>query len=1084
MNSFKSARFTCVLILLTACSLGVAEDPVNIPDPALKAAVMEALGQTTDPTPADMLNLTAMMNASNRGITDLTGLEYAQNLAQVNLGGNQVEDISILAGLTRLREVGLSWNRLTDISALGGLTELTYLEVTANQITDIGPLAGLTKLRVLYVNENQIGSLTPLVGLTNLQTLGIGGTSTTDLSPLAALIQLTDLNANGNSIRDVGPLAGLTALTTLGLRNNQIADVGPLSNLTNLIHLDLHADSVPNVNQVADISPLAGMINMKNLTLAGNPIRDISVLANMTQLEILDLDRTGVADLTALTGLTNLLHLSLEGNQIADVGPLAGLTGLTYLRLGSNQVQDISPLGGLTALERLELQDNQIEDCQPVAGLTKLTYLHLGSNRTSSLLCLSGLINLEFLFLYGNQIVDVAPLASLTGLLCLNCDWNQIVDISPLSTLTRLTSLALNSNRVSDIAALAALSSVQGLDLDNNLVEDISPLAGLTALTSLNLGRNAVTDISALTGLTRLMELRLSGNPLHPKACFVDIPRIKANNPGIAIHYDGCINLPQRLTVSSTPGGAVVMPGEGIFEYAWGELVPVEAVAEEGYQFTHWSGTAVDPNIMLDPSAIHTSVFMDSDHSLTAHFKPQDQPWKTVYFNDFQDGVGLEWSCDLLDVTPVGARRFLGQFGNDIVTLVLTDLPFHTHARLSFDLFAIRSWDGNGDVWGLGPDHWALTVGGQTTLLDTTFDNHPYEIYNDLFGSGREATDWQTQAFPGNFPEQQHQTQTGAAEINSLGYLHRDYGVPQDAVYHVNSAYEHAEHTMTLGFSASGLQELTDESWGLDNVRVEVLTVAEPEVTLTVSSTLGGAVTAPGEGIFAYANCAEVDVVAEAEHGYYFVGWTGSAVDSRLVADPSAASTTVTVCDNVSLVAEFAPACMVVFDFPLDSDPGWARSGQWEFGIPTGQRCGAWGNNDPAGGHTGSNVFGVNLDGCYDPGAGPLYSLVAGPFDLSAHGDVKLSFWRWLNADWCEYVRSSVEVSTDGMTWDTLWQHSVYGGITDLDWTRCTYRVPQADCQPTVYVRWSYQVIRPLAYSYTGWNIDDIQLSGCLGCAR
>jgi hypothetical protein len=37
-----------------------------------------------------------------------------------------------------------------------------------------------------------------------------------------------------------------------------------------------------------------------------------------------------------------------------------------------------------------------------------------------------------------------------------------------------------------------------------------------------------------------------------------------------------------------------------------------------------------------------------------------------VYFNDFESGAGPEWSNTTTDITPVGARRFLGQFGNHL----------------------------------------------------------------------------------------------------------------------------------------------------------------------------------------------------------------------------------------------------------------------------------------------------------------------------------------------------------------------------------------------------------------------------------
>ena len=48
-----------------------------------------------------------------------------------------------------------------------------------------------------------------------------------------------------------------------------------------------------------------------------------------------------------------------------------------------------------------------------------------------------------------------------------------------------------------------------------------------------------------------------------------------------------------------------------------------------------------------------------------------------------------------------------------------------------------------------------------------------------------------------------------------------------------------------------------------------------PSYDLTVSSTAGGSVTTPGEGVFTYDEGTVVDLIAEAEEGYRFVKWTG-----------------------------------------------------------------------------------------------------------------------------------------------------------------------------------------------------------------
>jgi len=74
------------------------------------------------------------------------------------------------------------------------------------------------------------------------------------------------------------------------------------------------------------------------------------------------------------------------------------------------------------------------------------------------------------------------------------------------------------------------------------------------------------------------------------------------------------------------------------------------------------------------------------------------------------------------------------------------------------------------------------------------------------------------------------------------------------------------------------------------------------QVTLTVSSTDGGSVTAPGEATFTYDEGTVVDLKAEPEEGYSFVKWIGDVDD---VADVTAASTTITMNDDYSITATF-----------------------------------------------------------------------------------------------------------------------------------------------------------------------------------
>ena len=82
-------------------------------------------------------------------------------------------------------------------------------------------------------------------------------------------------------------------------------------------------------------------------------------------------------------------------------------------------------------------------------------------------------------------------------------------------------------------------------------------------------------------------------------------------------------------------------------------------------------------------------------------------------------------------------------------------------------------------------------------------------------------------------------------------------------------------------------------------------------VTLTVSSTLGGSITAPGDGAYSCDAGAVVNLMAEAEAGYDFAGWTGNV---STVADVNAASTTIMMNDNYSITANFVAQCVVTID--------------------------------------------------------------------------------------------------------------------------------------------------------------------------
>jgi hypothetical protein len=176
---------------------------------------------------------------------------------------------------------------------------------------------------------------------------------------------------------------------------------------------------------------------------------------------------------------------------------------------------------------------------------------------------------------------------------------------------------------------------------------------------------------------------------------------------------------------------------------------------------------------------------------------------KPHYKADFEKHPGPFWSNGTTSATPTGKRRFLGRLGNNTTTLMLTKLPKHAFVRVRLDLLIIQSWDGDRSDW--GPDIWQMLVAGGPTLVRTSFD----------FAGHRK------QAYPDNLPLIAHTGTAGAAETGKLGYMWE--GNQADAVYRIDVVFPHRQDYLDLQCEAVGLEGVDSESWGLDNVRVDLL---------------------------------------------------------------------------------------------------------------------------------------------------------------------------------------------------------------------------------------------------------------------
>jgi len=179
----------------------------------------------------------------------------------------------------------------------------------------------------------------------------------------------------------------------------------------------------------------------------------------------------------------------------------------------------------------------------------------------------------------------------------------------------------------------------------------------------------------------------------------------------------------------------------------------------------------------------------------------------------------------------------------------------------------------------------------------------------------------------------------------------------------------------------------------------------------------------------------------------------------------------------------------IYFEETMDSNPGWtidngsfsATTG-WAFGQPTGQGQDTYGNPDPTAGHTGSNVYGVNLAGDAPASAGNNELTLTTPsVDLTTAASVQLSFWRWLGVERDTYDNARVRLSVDGGAWTVLWENGSET-IDDDAWSEQIIDITaQAAGHADVRIQWTYGSSDG-SWNYAGWNIDDVRIEGSAPC--
>jgi hypothetical protein len=335
----------------------------------------------------------------------------------------------------------------------------------------------------------------------------------------------------------------------------------------------------------------------------------------------------------------------------------------------------------------------------------------------------------------------------------------------------------------------------------------------------------------------------------------------------------------RSLTISSTPGGEVTTPGEGRFIYDEGTVVDLVAVPDDHYHFAGWSG---DVDGIAEPGAASTAITMNGSYSITANFA-LDEGWNSLTVASTTGGL----------VTAPGEGTFVYPTGANITLIAEADVGNHYH---------FAEW--TGDVGAIGNVTEATTSivmeGSYSIIAGFELDPGWYSLVVASTDGGSVTDPGEgTFVYPAGAnvslsaqPEEGYEFVRWTGNVSTIA-----------DVYAANTAISmNGSYAITANFQSVH---------------------PEPTAQLTASSTGGGSVTSPGEGTFSYPLGDEVSLVAEAVTGYHFTGWSG---DVETVASVDSASTTITMDDSYSVIANFSSGgvrCFVTtatYDTPMAAD--------------------------------------------------------------------------------------------------------------------------------------------------------------------
>jgi len=401
-----------------------------------------------------------------------------------------------------------------------------------------------------------------------------------------------------------------------------------------------------------------------------------------------------------------------------------------------------------------------------------------------------------------------------------------------------------------------------------------------------------------------------------------------------------------ELDISSLEGGQITSPGEGTFDYTYGTDVEIEAEVEEHYNFVEWIG---DTETISNTEARETTITIEDDHQIMALFE-KDTHQLTIEAGEggkvtltgegtFEHGI-FEYEHgeeEIIVAVAEGDQRFKEWTGDTEeienvdwkVTRINMTEDFNIKAEFEdktpephsntygSEIYELkidstrggylyldderkegefeREEDDEVELRAVADDdhHFVEWIGDNETLEDPTSSEVTIEMNSETVLVARFARDTHDIDI----------STTEGGEVEVYGGDEFGYEVGETIV--IEASVEEHHHFVEW---AGEIGDIEDPNSRLTTMEMtgeqEITANFAPNVyELTIQSTVGGEVIAPGEDTFTYEH-GEIDLEAIEVEGYHFVEWIG---DNGTIEDLTADETTIEITDDTVIIAEFAP---------------------------------------------------------------------------------------------------------------------------------------------------------------------------------